>query len=238
DQNYANRFFFYPLVVAAILLAANFDTFAPRARRVLLTGFGVWFIVLGYFWINWAVIYTLEYPQPREIAVARELAALPSGGTMIVSESGAIPFYSQWKAYDPWGLNTPAFALHLIQPQDVRTLAPDLVILHQDIDPAPCTVDIADPPPHQQRSWHNMAQNIIAGIDPADYTQWLLPQYNNYYRAHSLRWNGQKRYGLVDYQCWFVRNTSPSSAAIASILQRHGAITPSEYHAGRIAPPE
>ncbi len=223
DQNYANRFFFYPLVIAAILLAVNFDTFRLRARSVLFTGIAVWAILLAYFWINWSVIYLLEYPQPREVAVATALSELPGHGTMIVSESGAIPFYSQWNAYDPWGLNTPSFALHLIQPQDVRTLNPDLVVLHQENEPVPCVIRPNDPPPHAQRSWHNMTQNVIAGIDPAQYTQYLLPQYNQYYRDHPRRWNGEPRYGDTDFQCWFVRNDSPQSAAIESILQQHGA---------------
>jgi hypothetical protein len=229
DQNYANRFFFYPLVIAAVLLAVNFEGYRERAGKVLLAGLGVWVVCLAYFWINWAVIYTLEYPQPREVAVARALDALPGRGSMIVTESGAIPFYSQWRAYDPWGLNTPAFALHLIQPRDVEELHPDLVIVHQQADPMPCAVAAGETLPHEARSWHNMTQNVIAGVDPAEYTQWLLPQYNDYYRAHPRRWNGQPRYGAVDFQCWFVRDDSAQSAAVTRILQEHGAVSAADY---------
>jgi hypothetical protein len=238
DQNYANRFFLYPLVIAAVLLAANFEHYRERAGRVLLAGLGVWAVCLAYFWVNWMVIYTLDYPQPREVAVARELARLPVRGTMIVSESGAIPFYSQWAAYDPWGLNTPAFALHLIQPDDVKQLNPDLVIIHQDTDPLPCAVAPGEALPHEQRSWRNMTQNVFGGIENARYSQWLLPQFNKYYRSHPTRWNGQHRFGVGDYQCWFVRNDSPESAAVAAILRRHGAITAAEYREGQVSPDE
>jgi hypothetical protein len=229
DQNYANRFFFYPLVIAAVLLAVNFESFRTHAHGVLFAGLGVWILLLAYFWINWFVIYTFEYPQPRVVAVAQELEKIPGRGSMIVSESGAIPFYSGWAAYDPWGLNTPDFALHLIQPQDVAQLNPDLVIVHQDLDPLPCLIRVGETLPHADRSWQNMNQNVIAGIDPTKYAQWLLPQYNEYYRSHPKRWNGETRWGVDDYQCWFVRREASQSIAVQQILLRHGAITAADY---------
>ena len=229
DQNYANRFFLYPLVVMGVMLAANFESYQGRLGRVLGMGLCVWVVLLSYFWVNWAVIYTLEYPQPDVVAVAKELSELPGRGTMIVSESGAIPYYSKWAADDPWGLNTPAFALHLIKPADVRERKPDLVIVHQEVGPMPCAVLATTHLPLMARSWDNMTQNVIGGVDPAAYTQWLLPQYNHYDRSHPTRWNGQKRFADIDYQCWFVRNDYPSSAKVVSILREHGGISTAEY---------
>jgi len=229
DQNYANRFFFYPLVVMAVLLAGNYESFRPRALQVMLAGLGVWVVLLAYFWINWTVIYTLEYPQPRVVAVARELDQLSGRGSMIVTESGGIPFYSQWAAYDPWGLNTAEFATRLIQPSDVAALNPDLVIVHQDAGTLPCAVTADAAVPFTQRSWDHMTQNVIAGIDSSLYTQWLLPQYNDNYRSHPHRWNGQYRWGRYDYQCWFIRNTSPQSTAVMDILRRHGGMSAVDY---------
>jgi len=229
DQDYANRFFFYPLMVMAILLAGNYKRFQHRQRTVLLGGLGVWAVLLAYFWINWLVIYTLEYPQPQEVAVARELNELPVRGSMIVSESGAIPFYSQWIAYDPWGLNTPAFATRLIQPADVNALHPDLIILHPEAGPVPCVVPAEGTPAHSVRSWQNMTDNVIAGIAPGEYTQWLLPQYNGYYRTHPLRWNRERRWGNEDYQCWFIHNSYPLNAEVMEILKRHGGISAADY---------
>ena len=229
DQNYANRFFFYPLVVMAVLLAGNYESFRLQAWKVVSASFCVWLVLLGYFWMNWAVIYTLEYAQPRVVAVARELEQLPGRGSMIVTESGAIPFYSQWVAYDPWGLNTAEFATHLIQPADVAGLNPDLVIVHQDMGALPCAVTPGSTVPFRKRSWEHMTQNVIAGTDPSLYTQWLLPEYNDYYRSHPHRWNGQYRWGRYDYQCWFLRNASPQSAAVMDILRRHGGVSAAEY---------
>jgi len=229
DQNYANRFFLYPLIVMAVLLAGNYESFRPRAGQVMVAGLGVWVLLLAYFWINWSVIYTLEYPQPRIVAVARELEQLPGRGSMIVTESGAIPFYSKWVAYDPWGLNTAEFATRLIQPSDVAALDPDLVIVHQDAGALPCAVAAGAAMPFTQRSWEHMTQNVIAGTDPSLYTQWLLPEYNDYYRSHLRRWNRQRRWGQYDYQCWFIRNGSPQSAAVVDILRRHGGMSAAEY---------
>jgi len=234
DQNYANRFFLYPLVVMGVLLAANFDSYKDRAGRVLAAGLGVWVLLMGYFWVNWSVIYTLEYPQPEVVALAKELAEMPGRGTMIVTESGAIPYYSKWVAYDPWGLNTPEFALHLIHPQDVKALGPDLVIVHQDVGPMPCSVVDAAKVPFKARSWDNMTQNLIAGVDEGAYTQWLLPQYNAYDRSHPRRWNGQRRYADVDYQCWFLRNGYAGSEKVVSLLREHGGISTVEYEERKV----
>jgi hypothetical protein len=233
DQNYANRFFLYPLVVMGVLLAANFEVYRERAGRVLAEGLAVWVVVLAYFWVNWAVIYGVEYPQPHVVAVAKELADLPGRGNMIVTESGAIPFYSKWVAYDPWGLNTPDFALHLIRPEDVRRLAPDLVIVHQEIGPMPCAVLPGTHLPETVRNWDHMTQNVIGGVDPGSYTQWLLPQYNGYDRGHPRRWNGQRRYADIDYQCWFLRNGYPERARVAGILREHGGMSAAEYTASK-----
>ena len=223
DQNYANRFFLYPLIVMAVLLAANFE----RARsRALVTGLATWLLVLSYFWINWAVISTLEYPQPQVVAASRALRGLP--GTMLVTESGAIPFYSQWTAYDAWGLNTPAFATRLIQPGDVRRLQPDLIVIHTETGPTPCAVP-PDSVPRAARSWENMAHNVLLGIDQSQYSQWLLPQFSPYYDSHPRRWNGQLRPGRFDYQCWFIRTGFPEYGRIAEILRQNGGLTPAQY---------
>jgi hypothetical protein len=224
DQNFANRFFLYPLLVMAVLLAANFE----RARaRLPLLGLATWVLVLGYFWINWAVIYTLEYAQPQVVAVSRALRTMP--GTMLVTESGAIPFYSEWTAYDAWGLNTPAFARQLIQPEDVRRLQPDLIVVHTETRPTPCALAAGDSAPRTARSWENMTHNVMLGIDQSQYSQWLLPQFSPYYRSHPRRWNGQTRPGRFDYQCWFLRNGFADSGRIANILAQNGGLTPAEY---------
>ena len=233
DQNYANRFFFYPLIIVAVLIAGNYQSVRSRAPQVLLTGLAIWVLFLAYFWINWAVIYILEYRQPRVLAVARELEQIPGRGTMVVTESGAIPFYSRWTAYDPWGLNTPEFATRLIRPGDVANLDPDLVIVHQESDPLPCTAP-ADGTQYTTRSWQHMTQNVIAATNDGEYTQWLLPQYNDYYRSHPQRWNGQTRPGKYDAQCWFVRNSYAHAADVVTILKRHGAIAATDIEPAAI----
>jgi len=235
DQNYANRFFFYPLIIVAVLIAGNYQIVRKRALQVLLAGFAIWAVFLAYFWINWAVIYTLEYPQPRVVAVARELEQIPGRGTMIVTESGAIPFYSQWAAYDPWGLNTPEFATRLIRPGDVADLDPDLVIVHQVDEPLPCIAQV-DGSQYTKRSWQHMTQNVIAATNDGEYTQWLLPQYNDYYRSHPQRWNGKIRPGKYDAQCWFVRNSYAHAADVTSILKHHGAIAAADLGTPDVPP--
>jgi hypothetical protein len=49
------------------------------------------------------------------------------GMTMVVTESGALPFYSGWRAYDLLGLNDHEIAVHGARPEYVAGLRPDLL---------------------------------------------------------------------------------------------------------------
>jgi hypothetical protein len=234
DQNIANRFFLYPLVGAAVILAWEWESVRARAGKLLLAGMSAWACVLAFFWVNSADIFLLGN-EPHIIAVAQEISALPGPRRMIVTETGAIPYYSRWTAYDPWGLNDPAFAQRLVRPEDVARLHPDLLIIHPDEQgPEPCELEAGWTTPYTARTWRHMVENLIAGVG-ADYEQWMVPEYSDYYRADPTEWNGRPRPGIWDYQCWFVRKDYPSRGQVETILKRHGAMTPAAFLAARIA---
>jgi len=59
--------------------------------------------------------------------------------------------------------------------------------------------------------------------------QWLLPEYNDYYRTHPKRWNGERRLGKYDFQCWYIRKSYPQSDAVKAILSRFGGVSVADF---------
>jgi hypothetical protein len=49
---------------------------------------------------------------------------------MAVTEAGKLPYESGWTAIGLWDLNSSYFASHLPQPDDIRRLDPDLLVIH------------------------------------------------------------------------------------------------------------
>jgi len=107
-------------------------------------------IIAGAFFILWPLL--LFSPANHEIRhrsqidrvlVGRALQGL--GGTMFVSESGALPYFSGWRAYDWLGLNSEFIARNGITPEFLESIAPDLVMsLSEDWAPNPTPAVIHD----------------------------------------------------------------------------------------------
>ncbi len=73
-------------------------------------------------------LYMKDLTTPYDrIAVGKKLSDL--NGTMFISESGALPFFSNWKAVDLLGLNSEEIAHRGLSIEYLNTLNPDLVML-------------------------------------------------------------------------------------------------------------
>ena len=73
---------------------------------------------------------------------ARRIAPLGrDGSTMVVTEAGALPFYSQWRVIDALGLNDEYIAHHggLITPSYLAQQNPAVIMLHADLYGEPAT---------------------------------------------------------------------------------------------------
>jgi hypothetical protein len=216
DQNVGSRFFYYLPLSTAILLAVNWQTL--RNRRVLL------FRVGGLAWL-----FLFAAPLYRESRTYRDdqfgpikniseaLSRLPAKGVVLTSEAGFIPYFSQWTAYDAWGLNTPQFAQHFIERSDVTRLAPDLVVFHPDPDSS-CIAQASWSHSQAGRSWKHMTENLVLGADPSRYELWLTS-----FGSESYRRRKGWQYGEGDRECWLVRKDSPLYFGMTqALLQNHG----------------
>ncbi len=220
DQNVAGRFFFYIPLAAAILAAANWPEAAPRRSAVVGTAMLAWIALLAApLARELRTFRDLQFPNVRSIAVG--LKALQPPGTLLVSEAGLLPFYSDWPTIDAWGLNTPHFSHHFFQPGDVVELHPDLIVLHPDL-PDTCVRQSSWPSSYPERSWTNLTRNLVLGADPAQYSLWILPYGSPFYR----RRNGFATPGQGDRECWFLRRSAPVYTQVAHLLARNGALSP------------
>lgn len=222
DQNVGHRFFIYLPAGTAILIAMNWESTRPKAAFMLLLGLFTWLLLLSRItYAEAKYAYVFQYDNRR--AIANELAQLPPG-KLILSEAGIVTYYSHWSVYDPWGLNTPAFAKRLFQPSDVESIKPDLILVYPGGD-NDCFHNPDWQVPYHDRAWKHMTRNLLAGAeDTGNYELWLLPTGNTRYRAarHWAGWQG-------DQECWLVRRGTSEQEALEAVLARHGGLPVEQY---------
>jgi hypothetical protein len=222
DQNIGGRFFIYFPIGLALLIALNWNALAARRSWLLRLGLLAWLLLIFPLAFRddhgaWGGQFTTRK------AIALDLAQLPQG-TLLTTEAGVVPYYSGWPSYDAWGLSTAAFAQHLIQPEDVTRLHPDILLIHTGEAPPHCTPDPGWYTPHAIRTWPNMDQNLIAGAQQLPYDLWIVPLGN-------LRLLNPHDPLDGDHECWFVRRDSPLRPAIEAILTRHNGLPDATYNA-------
>jgi hypothetical protein len=122
------------LLLCAVMLAARDPVAAdlgsrgPRASRVLAWGAAVLIAAFALTTLDDARVQVRgRWTYDREQA-GRALAPFARDGmSMFVTESGAVPYYSGWRAYDLLGLNDHYIAQHGARPSYVAGLHPDLL---------------------------------------------------------------------------------------------------------------
>jgi hypothetical protein len=222
DQNIGDRFFYYLPLSAAILLAVHWEQTSLSSRRMLLRiGFGAWLLLIAMpFYRELRTFRDMQFKEAKNIA--QELSAMPEHGTMITTEAGFLPYYSGWTSYDPWGLNTPNFAHHFIQPADVERLRADVIVAHPD-QAESCLMQPGWQSQYGNRTWPNLTRNLVIGARGSWYELWLVSYGSEFYRQRR-RWH----YGEGDRECWFLLRDSPGYSGIAEALRRHHGVGPPE----------
>jgi hypothetical protein len=180
--------------------------------------------------VGWLVLVAM--PLKRELrtfrdlqfdgvkSIAQGLGRISERGTIMTTEAGTLPFFSGWRTYDAWGLNTPEFAHRFIQPNDVERRKADVVVVHPDL-PEGCLVKDWPPDGYADRSWPHLTRNLVIGANRGNYELWLVSYGSDYYRERK-HW----RYGEGDRECWFVRLDSPLYADIVRVLEQNHAVRP------------
>jgi hypothetical protein len=147
----------------------------------------------------------------RQAGLARQLDRPELHGVLMSSEAGLRPYFSRWWSIDPWGLNTPEFATHLIQPQEVAALHPDLVVLHVGAVDRPCNGPLG--PSSAVRTWDNMLINIQRGMGREHYEIWLIEDNS-----------GMEGQTAGSSECWYVAKSYHAHIAVGELLRSYGGV--------------
>lgn len=126
-QNIGLRFE-YPLLLAGLILPlVPIGGAARGARGVAFAGLGLLLLLPMTLQQAGAI---LLMPLQSLPGIARDIAELPCGRTMAVTEAGWLPYHSRWTCIDLWGLNTPANAQTAVSVADLERAAPDLLVVN------------------------------------------------------------------------------------------------------------
>ena len=136
------------------------------------------------------------------IQAGKALAPFADGGmTMFVTESGAIPLYSKWRAYDLLGLNDHEIAVNEARPEYVAGLEPDLLqfITEPPIRPGPA---------------YDVFRSLLA-----------TGRYE--FATATVKTNDELRPGVPSQaHFYFVRREAPQAAAVRDALRRMRDVRP------------
>ena len=226
DQDRADRFFFYILVVTGTTLAIEWRRLCIPRTRIITVALLAWLVLLGNSWQSYLHDYLHNTASDRRLqTIASAVAEKLPQARLLTTEAGIIPYYTNWSSYDAWGLNTEEYAQHLIQASDVRLLHPDVIVLHQGYPPQhPCRPDSNSTGDETKRTWRNMTNNVLSAISSTDYVTWNIPYI---YFAGKTGYFGPQPGDTpseLDRECWFIRKTMNGQDEVGRTLQHYGAV--------------
>jgi len=145
EMNYAMRFQ-YPLLPLVALAVPGVTVDAVRLARdriwPTLSSPVRWGLIgssaAAVTFVFWHQLTSVAAPQPDgRRDVGRLLAAYGARGyTMVVSEAGLLPFYSDWRTVDAWGLNDAEIARRgYLTAEYLERQRPALVAFHAAFSP-------------------------------------------------------------------------------------------------------
>ena len=216
DQNIGHRFFIFLPVAAALLLAMEWDSVSQRKGYFLVAGVLLWIVLVApTTYYEWGNLPARQHYNRK--LIAEDLSRLPHG-SLVVTEAGLLPYYSNWPAVDAWGLNTAEFSRRLFQPSDVEAIKPDLMLV--DIgdfeENGSCTVGADWQTPYSTRTWQHLIRNLIVGGQPPQYDLWYTPYHTIAFLPNQgvQPWQGHQ-------ECWFIKSDSPLRQQVETVLRSH-----------------
>ncbi len=120
-----------PFLVAAAYYFSSFKMPSLFSGKIAKTSFALAVAIILTLWNIRLVskVYNEQEFRTHKDRVAAGKALADIKGTMYISESGALPFYSGWKAVDELGLNSEEIAHNGLSEKLLVDLNPDLVML-------------------------------------------------------------------------------------------------------------
>ncbi len=190
------------LLVLAIILLKVIERWAPLeisptalqgVSLLLLVAFTVFSIQQSYRLA--AGFYPTQFDDRQTIGTALEPYA-DKGYTVVASEAGWIPFFSRWRAIDPFGLNDEYITHQGLSFDYLDSVHPDIIMYH----------DVADPDPPR---WADMVDTL------RDYAE-----SRGFVQAATI-----ERKGPQDLHVYYVNpDNADAEALIEAITSQDGAI--------------
>lgn len=217
DQDLNERFFVFIPIGILIIVATQWKNDWAFPRMYVFAGTGAAYFLLIFVATAHGVAGNLlnreEWIRIRGIGTSLQPAELR--GRMLTTEAGFLPYFSRWRAYDAWGLDTPEFARQIIQPDQVVALNADLIVLHRNGDD--CSPQVR--PAKSVRSWSNMIDNIESGVAlMRSYDVWRVP----YWSPTKERVRIDIEHKKPDYECWYISRSYQGRVALGKLLPQFG----------------
>ncbi|NOZ71870.1 MAG: hypothetical protein GXP38_08145, partial [Chloroflexi bacterium] len=136
-----------PTFLEVLALALIFLKWAERWRPAIKTNITlanmrfVFLLVLALFTIRESYLlassfYQTQFDDRRAIGLALQPYA-DKGYTIVASEAGWIPYFSRWRAVDPFGLTDEHIAHQGLSFDYLDTVQPDIIMYHDVTNPNP-----------------------------------------------------------------------------------------------------
>jgi len=130
-QGHLWRFIFPVFPVMLLALAEGWTHWKPEADWLKNNWLSILMVLLYGIWTLHLLPATnqetISRTQTDRVLAGKALAGL--SGTMLVSEAGALPYYSEWNSADTFGLTSEEVARHGLTPKFLASLNPDLVMI-------------------------------------------------------------------------------------------------------------
>ena len=196
------KVFYLELIVLAIIFLKTVERWAPQAINssvihgvslILLAVFAAFSIQQSYRLAG--SFYPTQFDDRQTIGAALEPYA-DKGYTVVASEAGWIPFFSGWRAIDPFGLNDEHITHQGLSFDYLDSQQPDVIMYH----------DVADPDPPR---WADMVDTLQSYAEDRGYTLAAIIE----------------RKGPQDLHVYYVHPDNPDAEVlIKAIVSQDGAI--------------
>jgi hypothetical protein len=151
---------------AGLLFRESAIASLPSSKRWLIPATGVLALCSATLYVNH--LYGTDDSAFGMRTFADRLQPLAAKGyTIVVTEAGALPFYSQWQAIDALGLNDAYVAHapeHHISAEYLDQFHPEIIMIHLDVFTSPifAQTNVGDPPTSDFGGWNQQFLSYYA----------------------------------------------------------------------------
>ncbi len=160
--------------------------------------------------------------------IARSISDRLIDARFVTTEAGIVPYYTNWRTVDAFGLNTPAFTNKVITIQDMREIRPDVVHINYMWTFYDFFDDLQETPEFSIKSWPGMIHNISKGLSKEEYDIWMIPVYDLESlcrdRLFKYKVDFMPYYDMM-YYCFFIRKDFARRQEIVDIISSYNAVS-------------